>query len=452
MTEAQRKKIFETYNPADGVVRCPKGRAKIRKPLDLYAKAAVNLYGIILRSELAEIFNAQNDEQTTAEEIYTLLLPNVLKNGWYGFYQDYIVHYAALRDFDWVRFLERAQEGKPRYTPDKETFLKYEWEDYDDSGHWLNLRKFMLDIFGYKLVLGMVKAFDEIRDYLTHNGDFNTVYSILKKHGLVFDDIEQSKKFLELTVKAKNNTRIWENKGYTPEELHTIQQKELLSKPRELTINRPKKPGPNEPCFCGSGRKYKHCCGRIAESGSAQLSFSERKFFYETWYKLLDFVNRKYGILNIRIDPVYPSYHDETQLHKIRERLWANPELITEFTGSDYRLSKEEISLLQSWKKRHIKGCFMLIRYEPDSAILIRTDKGEETRLYAVKGMTTSIAEAMSRRLPVMLETVLLPFNDKIIYDSFIASDSVSFGKNITSLLDKEYHEVKEKYGLISTL
>jgi len=23
-------------------------------------------------------------------------------------------------------------------------------------------------------------------------------------------------------------------------------------------------PGPNEPCICGSGRKYKKCCGRRA--------------------------------------------------------------------------------------------------------------------------------------------------------------------------------------------
>jgi hypothetical protein len=450
MTEAQAKKIFQKYNPADGVVRCPKGRAKIRKLLDLYAKAAVNLYGIITRSELAEIFSSQNGEQTTAEEIYIILLPNVLKNGWYGFYKDYIVHYAVLRDFGWVQFLERAQAGKPRYIPAKEKFLDYGWEDYDNSGRWLEVIYFMQEVFGYRK--GMMDAFDEIRNYLAHNGDFNEMYSLLKNHGLVFDDVGQSRKFLELVVSAKNNTRIWENKGYTPKELYTINQKEQRSKPQEVTINKHKKPGPNEPCPCGSGRKYKKCCGGIAESGAAQLSPCERKVFYETWYKLLDFVNRKYGILNIRINPVYPSYHDETQLHKIRERLWANPELITEFTGTDHTLSKEEISLLLSWKERHIKGLFMLMRYEPDSAVFMRVDKGEENKLYAVKGMTTSIAEAMGRRLPVMLETVLLPFNDKIIYDSFMASYDVGFGKGIQSSLDEEYNEAKETYGVISTL
>ncbi|MCL2035727.1 MAG: hypothetical protein FWG94_13510, partial [Oscillospiraceae bacterium] len=123
MTESQAKKIFEKYNPPSGIVRCPNGRAKVRKPLDIYAKSAVNLYGIIRRDELAGIFNSQNEEHTTADEIYTLLLPNVLKFDRYGFYKDYIVHYAVLRDFDWVEYLERAQTDKPRYIPPKEELL-----------------------------------------------------------------------------------------------------------------------------------------------------------------------------------------------------------------------------------------------------------------------------------------------------------------------------------------
>jgi preprotein translocase subunit SecA len=37
-----------------------------------------------------------------------------------------------------------------------------------------------------------------------------------------------------------------------------------------LKLNLPKrrpiaKVGRNEPCSCGSGKKYKHCCGRITE-------------------------------------------------------------------------------------------------------------------------------------------------------------------------------------------
>jgi len=70
----------------------------------------------------------------------------------------------------------------------------------------------------------------------------------------------------------------------------------------------------------------------------------------------------------------------------------------------------------------------------------------------AVKGMSTSIAEAMRRKLPVMLETVLLPFGDKIIYDSFMASDTVTFGDGIRKMLDDDCARAKDMYGIITKL
>jgi hypothetical protein len=447
MTQIRAKKIFEQYNPSADVVRCPNGRAKMRKPLDLYAKAAVNLYGIIRRDEFAGIFNAQNEEQTTADEVYTILLPNVLKSGWYGFYKDYIVHYVVLNNFNWVGYLEREQADKPRYVPEKEKFLQYEWENYEETNHWWDVRMFMVEAFGTNKDTS--EGFDEIKNYITHNIGFKELDSIMQKYGFLCDSEEQFHKFLSLLVPAKNNTRTWENQGYTPNEMMKL----LADKqPKEPFINLPVKVGRNERCPCGSGKKYKNCCALIESSGAAQLSFVERKLFYETWYKLLDFINQKHKIFNFRIKPVYPAIHDETQLYKIREKLWKNPQQIEEFISASDGLSDEEIRLLQSWEKRHIKGCFLLMKYENEYAVLMRADKDVDPRLYAVKGMSTSIAEAMRRELPVMLETVLLPFGDKIIYDSFMASDAVTFGDGIRKMLDDDYIRAKDMYGITTKL
>lgn len=38
-------------------------------------------------------------------------------------------------------------------------------------------------------------------------------------------------------------------------------------KPKRQPIRRTEKVGRNEPCPCGSGKKYKHCCGRAAQTG-----------------------------------------------------------------------------------------------------------------------------------------------------------------------------------------
>ena len=194
MTETQAKKLFDKYNPEGDIVRCPNGRAKMRKPLDLYAKAAVNLYGIIKREDFTAIFNAQNEEQTTADEVYTILLPNVHKSGWYGFYKDYIVHYAVLHDFDWVDYLEREQTDKPRYVPPKKQFLLYESEEYDEFDFWPDAISFMLDAFGCRKET--IDGFDEIKNYLTHSIGINEIGAIMEKYNLVLEGEKQAQKFL----------------------------------------------------------------------------------------------------------------------------------------------------------------------------------------------------------------------------------------------------------------
>ena len=305
----------------------------------------------------------------------------------------------------------------------------------------------MRDAFGYSK--NTTEGFEEIKNYMSHSLGIKELGAIMEKHNLIFNGEKQAQKFFDLLMLASNNTRTWENKGHTPQEISNI----LASKrPKEPVIHQPKKVGPNQPCPCGSGKKYKKCCARIAESGAAQLSHSERKLFYGIWYKLLDFVNDKLKVVNYRISLKYPDYHDETLLHKIREKLWASPKLIGEFLDSTNTLRDEEISLLQSWEKGHIRGRFLLVKYEAECAILMRMDKGKPCNLYAVNGMTTSIAEAMHRRLPVMLETVLLPFGDKIIYDSFMASHGIDFGDGIRDMFEDEYAKANDKFGIIRKL
>jgi hypothetical protein len=149
MTGEKAKKIFEQYNRTSDVVRCPNGRAIIRKLIDSYAKAAVNLYGIISRDDFVSIFTKQNADWTSNEEIYILLLPLVLKDGWYCFYKEYIVHYWFFNDFDQADYLLKYQADKPRYIPEKSEFLKYTDEDFEDNDYWWNVRRFMFDVFGY---------------------------------------------------------------------------------------------------------------------------------------------------------------------------------------------------------------------------------------------------------------------------------------------------------------
>ncbi|MDD4730238.1 MAG: hypothetical protein PHN55_15985, partial [Dysgonamonadaceae bacterium] len=237
MSEENAKKVFEQYNRTSDIVRCPNGRAVTRKLLDSYARAAVNLYGIISREDFVDIFNKQNIDQTTDEEIYILLLPLVLKDGWYCFYKEYIVHYLFFDNFDHADYLLKHQADKPRYIPEKDEFLKYVIEDYADNDHWWNVRRFMWDVFGYSK--NTSEGYEGVRSYITYGDGIRELGSILDSHNLIFDGEKQLQEFINLIMIAKNNTRIWENNGYTPSELHEIISKRNENIVKFPTLQRP---------------------------------------------------------------------------------------------------------------------------------------------------------------------------------------------------------------------
>lgn len=71
-----------------------------------------------------------------------------------------------------------------------------------------------------------------------------------------FIDIEKANEFMERVIYFYNNTRIWGLKGYTYSEFRYVE------KSNGKTIIKTNKIGRNDPCPCGSGKKYKKCCGK----------------------------------------------------------------------------------------------------------------------------------------------------------------------------------------------
>ncbi len=447
MTGEEAKKIFEQYNRTLDVVRCPNGRAIIRKLLDSYARAAVNLYGIISRDDFVNIFNKQNVDQTSNEEIYILLLPLVLKDGWYGFYKEYIVHYSFFDDFDQADYLLKYQADKPRYIPEKSEFLKYTIEDFVDNDHLWNVRRFMLDVFGHSRDTS--GGYEDVRSYIIYGDGIKELGSILDRYNLIFSEEKQLQEFINLIMLAKNNTRIWENNGYTPSELHGILSKRDKNIVKFPTLQR-QKVGRNEPCPCGSGKKYKKCCAIFEDTKTAQLSSDECIVFYETWYGLMGFVNERMGVINAKIKPEYPNTVSDMMVHKVREVLWEKPELIDEYI-SETELSQEKIDILKLWRTNYKKGMFFILEYQPEYAVAIAPNEQGEDRLYGIKGISNSIANVLRRDLPVQIETVLLPFKDKIIYDSFMSSMPIGFAEGARAAFHEMYDKAI-KYGIITSL
>lgn len=72
-----------------------------------------------------------------------------------------------------------------------------------------------------------------------------------------FDDDEGYGEFINCINKMWNNTRMIVNRGFTPNELL---DKETKSKKNDFGEKGKRKVYTNDPCSCGSGKKYKNCC------------------------------------------------------------------------------------------------------------------------------------------------------------------------------------------------
>lgn len=91
----------------------------------------------------------------------------------------------------------------------------------------------------------------------------------MTERNVTFDCEDQIYELMDLLSKAYNNTRMKENRGFKPDEL----AKKRFGGGSITSINFPngldgkpvktnKKVYPNDPCPCGSGKKYKKCCGK----------------------------------------------------------------------------------------------------------------------------------------------------------------------------------------------
>ncbi|MEH7119141.1 SEC-C metal-binding domain-containing protein [Neobacillus vireti] len=83
---------------------------------------------------------------------------------------------------------------------------------------------------------------------------------------LEFENIEILKACMDKVINLMNHTKQWFLKGYSPDELSPTEVKSMRPLPEhnKNMVEFPSrgKIGRNDPCPCGSNKKYKKCCGR----------------------------------------------------------------------------------------------------------------------------------------------------------------------------------------------
>ena len=102
-------------------------------------------------------------------------------------------------------------------------------------------------------------------------GDLDDALDILEECEIVVKGAKQIKQLTDSLQALRNHTRILTNRGYTPLEMierernkfpNAVVRTDSGNNVISLAEARKNKIYPNDPCPCGSGKKYKNCCKR----------------------------------------------------------------------------------------------------------------------------------------------------------------------------------------------
>ena len=229
-----------------------------------YAIACGNLYGIIEFPKFLEIYNAQNKKSLTLKELLAILKDSsyskLLNNGFVYTNNKEFIHEALEYELNLDNFRSEVK-GKPYFIPEKTELLRYV-DDlyYEKTIHQSKLATMLKKDFIPNNTQVIKDEMDELIGELQNEVNYTEVVKAFLTR-FEFRDIKQVNEYMQVVIKIANTTRLWENRGHTPDELSQMESPNLQP-PTQLTVIDGGKVDRNDPCPCGSGKKYKKCCGK----------------------------------------------------------------------------------------------------------------------------------------------------------------------------------------------
>jgi hypothetical protein len=237
-----------------------------------YIMAFVNLYGVFSKDMLIEVFNSQNDEVLTLDDFEAVLEMCLLRQQPFYEDDDFIVnHYFDEENLYEMDLILENADDMTHYIPDREDILKYSDDTYIEMTPQLEkLKAFIINNMSASEELAADVVYD-IETACSMECSLQDIVYELERRKIFFKSTEQFDLIAPLIEDVCNNVRIWINLGHTNAEMFEIKGRtslEITDEPVELVIDDEPliyEAGGNELCTCGSGKKYKDCCGEIEE-------------------------------------------------------------------------------------------------------------------------------------------------------------------------------------------
>lgn len=240
--------------------------------LSEYIIALTNLYGLVHKNMVAEIHNSQNKEQVSISEVEKVLShpPKQLEDAFIYPHDEYFVHQAIVEN-EGVDSVLNKKGDKPHYVPNKNELLKYiDGSYFEKPKQYIALLNYVKKYFFKSDEQKAEWLCEDIQGMCQFGVSMKAIMESFNDKDIVFDNMNQINEVMQLVMDLSNNVRIWENNGHTPNEIFEKSEQPHLnplpSKPFDfegtnvIDMTTRKKIGRNDPCPCGSGKKFKKCC------------------------------------------------------------------------------------------------------------------------------------------------------------------------------------------------
>ena len=180
------------------------------------------------------------------------------------------------------------------------------------------------------------------------------------------------------------------------------------------------------------------------------LTSQEVERFYNIWFPLLNYVNIQLKVVDFFPEKRSPQGTPLEIVFQLREALWADDTLRKGFIAENpANLSSEDIAIVESWEHR-VSGEFFIYKHLKKYSVFLAGN--ENARAYGVLGITSSVKDTVGPYLPIYVRTVLIPFEERIVYDSLLSPYPIHFGGGYRQSLDHTYRHIQEREGILTSL
>lgn len=242
----------------------PEFRQEIERQflLTSYCHAAVYLYGVVTKKDILDIYHKYEKKEVSEKVLDKVLSQLCEKSEDYILANGYFMDERLYDDTEY-RYILEEQRQYPRYFPDsREEMLAYG----NSAGQYLsNELYFFAEYLEKNQNLDPAKItslYLYVIDSLRMNREYKEISLLCLNSGCKLNTQKKIRELMSNLDRLDLVLRKWEFNGHNKKEISPEEPNAEPENTKILPFKKAAKIYPNDLCPCGSGKKYKYCCGK----------------------------------------------------------------------------------------------------------------------------------------------------------------------------------------------